>query len=887
MGTERRARDSASVIARSDTLLARGSSETLASVSDAATAPRAHDSLAPGDQVGRYVIDKRLAAGGMGIVYLADDPELKRKVVLKLLRPELVGRGSDSARMLREAQAMAQVSHANVVPVYDVGLHDEQVFLAMEYIAGVDLAAWLQRAHSQRAILDVFVAAGRGLAAAHRAGLVHRDFKPQNVLIGERGEVKVTDFGVARAELAPAAPGGATPLLESSLTQTGALVGTPAYMAPEQILCGEVDARTDQFSFCVALYEALYRERPFTGHTAAELFDSTVEGKLPDAFATKRGVPRPVREAIRRGLQVEPARRHASMDALVARIAPRSRRPVALAALAACAIVTAGGVSAYAVRSPEATCSIDAPPPGLWPAARRRTIARGIGESVAARVDSWLASWSAAAAEVCADARSDAAVRTRRRRCLQDAATRMDAALEHLSRGATAMQAHLALEDLVQPEECSTPLMEHALDPTPQQVVLMQPLRAKLLAGGSPDRTVVARWLADARAIGYVPFVAEIAAQLAALEAKSPTPQDAAQTLRATAVLAERAGDDLSWISTNIALLGYLHNATAQEVDAIGDAVRARIARVGGHRELDGTLDMYLGFAFQPQQRTSEALEAFERARAAFHLTYGATSMREASLLFVISSCYSVRDGLASPDAAKTWARSAAMYQRLGIPEPPTVSFESDPKRLVAQLEQMLAAVAAESPGSLTVAIYENAFGGALLRAGDLSGALAHSQRAIEIMDRLGLRERTLTSALVHVADVATRRHRPKDALAPARRAVEIAEARRDDRTLVGALTIQGRALLEAGEDGAALAALERADTRAAGLRETARARSDRRFLLARAMWRSDRAHARELAHAARSDVETAVAAAKPDSPERASHLAGLAIIDRWLAAHR
>src|SRR5262245_22492006 len=400
-------------IGRSDTLLARGSSETLMSVSDAATAPRAPSSLAPGDQVGRYVIDKRLAAGGMGIVYLADDPELKRKVVLKLLRPELVGRGTDPARMLREAQAMAQVSHSNVVPIYDVGLHDEQVFLAMEYIAGVDLAAWLQRAHSQRAILDVFVAAGRGLAAAHRAGLVHRDFKPQNVLIGERGEVKVTDFGVARAELAPAANG--LPALEPSLTQTGALVGTPAYMAPEQILCDEVDARTDQFSFCIALYEALYKERPFSGHTAAELFDSTVEGKLPESFATKRGVPRPVREAIRRGLQVEPARRHASMDALVARIAPGSRRPIALAACAACAILTAAGVAAYAVHSPaEPTCSVDAPPPGLWPAARRLKIARGIGESVAARVDSWLASWNTTAAAVCADSRAEPAVQRRR-----------------------------------------------------------------------------------------------------------------------------------------------------------------------------------------------------------------------------------------------------------------------------------------------------------------------------------------------------------------------------------------------------------------------------------------------------------------------------------------
>jgi predicted Ser/Thr protein kinase len=323
--------------------------------------PRRADTghLKPGERVDRYVIVRRIGSGGMGVVLLAHDPELERHVVIKLLRSELIqGSPEDRDRLLREAQAMAKVSHANVVPIYDVGVHAGRVFLAMEYIDGWDLAAWLRESPREVAdVLAVFLAAGRGLAAAHRAGLVHRDFKPHNVMIGRAGEVKVTDFGLARAQHshlpapdpAPAPAPRTTPsgeLLQSPLTRTGMLVGTPAYMAPEQILGENVDARSDQFSFCVALFEALYGVRPFHGRTPEEQFESTLKGNVE--IPARAGVPAHVPGVLRRGLAVSPGTRFATMEDLLGELAPRRarRRSWLVAAVAGVVLAGAGGGAA-------------------------------------------------------------------------------------------------------------------------------------------------------------------------------------------------------------------------------------------------------------------------------------------------------------------------------------------------------------------------------------------------------------------------------------------------------------------------------------------------------------------------------------------------------------
>src|SRR5258708_23662444 len=233
-----------------------------------------------GLSLGRYIVLNKLGRGGMGVVYAAYDPELDRKVAVKLLRAEADTKSNAraaQARLLREAQAMARLSHPNVISVHDVGALRTQVFIAMEFVEGKTLTRWLkEKPLTPREIVQTFLQAGKGLAAAHAAGLVHRDFKPDNVLIGNDGRIQLLDFGFARAVedvvgYAPTLPpqvvasGLSTPRqLEARLTRSGAFLGTPAYMAPEQLLRTTIDARADPFSFCVALYEALYGKRPLS-----------------------------------------------------------------------------------------------------------------------------------------------------------------------------------------------------------------------------------------------------------------------------------------------------------------------------------------------------------------------------------------------------------------------------------------------------------------------------------------------------------------------------------------------------------------------------------------------------------------------------------------------
>ncbi|EDM73533.1 serine/threonine kinase family protein, partial [Plesiocystis pacifica SIR-1] len=230
-----------------------------------------------GDKIGRYTIEQRIGEGGMGVVYLAHDPELDRRVAIKSLRSDAWSTG-DSAlntkmrqRLRREAQALAQLEHPHVVAVYDTGIHDGNLFVAMAYVEGQDLRGWL-KANDERplsAILDLFADAGEGLAAAHRAELIHRDFKPDNVLIDRAGRAQVADFGLARglSDLDLEDEEDATPMpsLVATLTRTGALMGTPPYMAPELFRGERGDAQSDQFAYCVTLFEAVYGQRPFQG----------------------------------------------------------------------------------------------------------------------------------------------------------------------------------------------------------------------------------------------------------------------------------------------------------------------------------------------------------------------------------------------------------------------------------------------------------------------------------------------------------------------------------------------------------------------------------------------------------------------------------------------
>jgi serine/threonine protein kinase len=290
--------------------------------------------MPPGTRIKQYVLAEVLGAGGMGVVYRAWDPDAKREVALKLVRPTpSVGTPASQghARLLREAQAMARLSHPNTVGVYEVDTADDQVFIAMELIDGVSMGAWLrEKPRGWREVVRVMQKAGRGLEAAHQAGLVHRDFKPENVLIGRDGRVCVVDLGLARPVQPPRTEGGhpsqtqAAKLaaivhnaIDSNLTRTGAVLGTPLYMSPEQHQSEKIDARTDQFSFCVSFYEALYGKRPFAADSRTELVYNVVHGQISAPPPYSR-VPPWLHALVMRGLSTSPAARYASMTELLA-----------------------------------------------------------------------------------------------------------------------------------------------------------------------------------------------------------------------------------------------------------------------------------------------------------------------------------------------------------------------------------------------------------------------------------------------------------------------------------------------------------------------------------------------------------------------------------------
>jgi len=322
------------------------------SASQAGWVPR--KTLAIGDRVGRYLVLSTLGAGGMGVVFAAYDPNLGRKIALKLLRSGLAGSSKDARnRLRREAQAIAQLSHPNVVSVYDVGTTDDgDLYIAMEFVEGDTLTTWLKKyPRTWREIVDVFVQAARGLASAHGVGLLHRDFKPDNVLVGGDGRVRVTDFGLARSVLAPDELADAKPVvmtaLNLALTATGTVLGTPRYMPPEQLTGPELDARSDQFSFCVALYEALYGRHPLRDATSVSMLERGDRAQPPPEPSK---VPAAIAGAVLRGLERERVKRWPSMTALIEELVPRPRRaPVRFVALATVAFLAVGGATAAVV----------------------------------------------------------------------------------------------------------------------------------------------------------------------------------------------------------------------------------------------------------------------------------------------------------------------------------------------------------------------------------------------------------------------------------------------------------------------------------------------------------------------------------------------------------
>jgi tetratricopeptide (TPR) repeat protein/predicted Ser/Thr protein kinase len=377
--------------------------------------------LRPGAVIDRFIVHRTLGMGGTGVVYAAHDPELDRTVALKVLRRDLADRREARMRFLREAQAMARLSHPNVISIYDVRAADGLTFIAMECIHGHTFDRWIEATRpSWPQLVAVLVKAGRGLAAAHSAGLIHRDFKPANLLVSTDGRVVVTDFGLARAvaddeivvETPPAARAVSTrrSVLAEPITLAGKVQGTPAYMAPEQREGRRADERADQFSFCVTLYEALFGVRPFmpprrsspTSSSDPASAEELVSEDAPPAPADDRGVPPKMLRAVQRGLQRMPEDRYPDMESLLAAIArgPKRMRRRAQLGLTVIGLTIAGTGIAAAVSSrggsAEETCTgADEQMTAVW----NRNLAGGVRASFAGTGRPHASSSSARAAE--------------------------------------------------------------------------------------------------------------------------------------------------------------------------------------------------------------------------------------------------------------------------------------------------------------------------------------------------------------------------------------------------------------------------------------------------------------------------------------------------------
>ncbi|WP_434421184.1 tetratricopeptide repeat protein [Nannocystis pusilla] len=377
----------------------------------------------PPSRIGRFTIIRELGAGGMGVVYAAYDEQLDRKVAIKLLHGAADHATTQGhARLLREAQALARLSHPHVVAVYEVGSFLDHVFLAMEYVQGESVRAWLAAASRPwREVLRVFIQAGRGLAAAHAAGLVHRDFKPDNAMVGDDGRVRVLDFGLARAPEPEPTTQDTTATtrntLGSQLTVAGAVVGTPAYIAPELYLRLPADARSDQFAFCVALWEGLYGQRPFQGDTLQALALAICEGQVTPPPPGRRA-PAWLHAALVRGLDPDPARRFPSMEALLAAIArdpERARVRLLGAAVLLCLTALIGlGVRNAVVGRAELCGDGAAKITSVWGQVQKDSLAaalaatglpyaRDLGARVGVRLDAYAAAWAAAHRDACED----------------------------------------------------------------------------------------------------------------------------------------------------------------------------------------------------------------------------------------------------------------------------------------------------------------------------------------------------------------------------------------------------------------------------------------------------------------------------------------------------
>ncbi len=565
------------------------------------------EEIAVGDEVGRYKVIKSLGQGAMGQVFAAYDPRLDRQVAVKLLRHDVpaVENKPLRLRLEREAQALARLSHPNVVAVHDLGDHGDGLFMAMDLVEGQTLSDWLRTDHTWREVQKVFLEAGAGLAAAHRAGLVHRDFKPDNVLVGADGVVRVTDFGVSRRVDA----GKNSIAHEDTITGAGSLIGTPMYMSPEQFDGAPADARSDQFGFCVALFEALSGHRPYQAESLRELRDVVHAGGA--RFHPETQVPKWLQALVLRGLSVKREDRFLSMDeVLVALEGPRRRNPVLLAALVGTVVLALVAValgSREVERRRHDTCfQIDERATTAWNPQRQQRLYTGalsLGvawapdamHGLTSIFDTFITGWRADYRAVCA--RVDSSSGADRTRALTEQAC-LDARLETFERyrdgldGADARllrDATTSVAGALAQRGCTTVETAFELPPDPEQRQAFQRLRTqfftleadgRLQRGGDLRGTLKAS-REESDALGFK----GLAAAFRLLEAWAMVGRESREAVVAvfedSVARAEVARDDTLVLNARLALAKQLEDVDLKRARALMPGVRSAALRIG------------------------------------------------------------------------------------------------------------------------------------------------------------------------------------------------------------------------------------------------------------------------------------------------------------------
>lgn len=615
-------------------------------------APAAGPPLTRGTTLGRYVILELLGMGGMGEVFAAYDPHLDRKVALKLLRGGALSAEEGRARLLREAQAMAKLQHPNVITVHDVGVLDDRVFIAMEFVEGETLSDWLRGDRAWPDVVNVFRQAGDGLAAAHRAGLVHRDFKPDNVLLDHDGRPRVLDFGLARQATNTPAPLPRTlsgevpetiadaPGLGAQLTRDGAVMGTPGYMAPEQIAGLPTDARSDQFSFCVALYEGLYGKRPFGGASLKQHAQEIASGRLPPPPSNTQ-VPSWVYDVLKRGLAHQPDARWPSMDALLVALRPRGRR-TAQRTLGIGALVTLAtlgiGFGLWTQRRLRVCGGLEKQLEGTWDQARRARLkqaftatglpyAQDAWTSVEKSLDAWALDWVATSREACEAARlrktDTEELYDLKRSCLDDRLLRFQA-LVTLFDGADRQviaNAPVAARSLDSPKVCSArlDLAQHAVDASEKAAdaalrAVMNEARVLFDAGKYADGLKKLRPAVTTEAPSHTR--AEAYLLLGRLELRNGDAKRARAENLAAAEQALKASDpalEARALSNLYANAGYDDDGSG-DAEAWGRLAHAAAARVPGDWEVQVELVSNDALVSVKRRRFPAALADFENA---------------------------------------------------------------------------------------------------------------------------------------------------------------------------------------------------------------------------------------------------------------------------------